>query len=501
MADTKAITEPAREIPLVSEVDVAVVGGGSAGVMAAIGAARGGARTCLIERFAALGGALSTGIMGHFGNRFRDDEGRPLIGGAPVELLERIIAAEGMPYDSVREAADSGTCLFYGAEHAAEVCLRMLLDAGVELWPLNTFARAEPAPDGGWDLIVENKSGRQAVRAREVVDCSGEADVARAVGAPMNINADRSWGLLFEMSHVDVIEFATFLGAASPDCPEFTPWLAKHLGMSQAALRKDLYWGEWLDGHRRAWKWRPQIMEAVDAGDFDLIRDLPGGGQVRYGWDGFWPEPWHGRDVVSANVCMVTGLAPTDARNVTAAEVGARTYAGDFVRFLRGYIPGFRHASVRAMGGMTMSRGGCEIIGESGLSPGELAGRGTPRDTICLAGQKAPFGLPLGLFIPRGIEHLLVAGKCAEHGYGIRASVTCMASGYSCGLLAALASKQTVTPGKLRLADRREALLSQGVLLKPGKAVPGAKPILWPKLLGVPYSDDEGSLLRLKMLS
>lgn len=501
MSDMTAVVEPARQIPLVGEVDVAVVGGGSAGVMAAIGAARGGARTCLIERFATIGGALSTGIIGHFGNRFRDDQGRPLIGGAPVELLERIMAAGGMPYDDMREAADSGTCLFFSAGQAAQECLRMVVEAGVELWLLNTFAGALPAPGGGWDLIVANKGGRQAIRAREVVDCSGEADVARAVGAPMSINADRSWGLLFEMSHVDVIEFATFLEGAPNDCPEFEPWLAKHLGMSRAKLRGDLYWGEWLDGKRRAWKWRREIMQAVDAGDFDLIRDLPGGGQVRYGWDGFWPEPWHGRDVVSANVCMVTGLEPTDPRNVTAAEVGARTYAADFVRFLRGYIPGFRHASIRAMGGMTMSRGGCEIIGESGLSAAEVMSRGAPRDTICLAGQRAPFGLPLGLFIPRGVEHLLVAGKCAEHGYAIRASVTCMAAGYSCGLLAALACERGVTPGRLKLADRRKLLQAHGVLLKPGRPDPHATPVLWPKLLGVPYSDDEGSLLRLKMLS
>lgn len=497
----RTITEPARQLALVSEVDVAVVGGGSAGVMAAIGAARGGARTCLIERFATLGGALSTGIIGHFGNRFRDDQGRPLIGGAPLELLERLIASEGAPYPDVSTAVDAGASVFFSAAQAAQECLRMVVEAGVELWLLNSFATAQPAPGGGWDLIVENKSGRQAIRAREVVDCSGEADVARAVGAPANINGDRSWGLLFELRHVDVIQYATYLEKASATCPEFEPWLARYLGVSRAQLRRDLYWGEWLDGGRRAWKWRPLIMQAVDAGEFDLIRDLPGGGQVRYGWDGFWPEPWHGRDVVTANVCMITGLEPTDARNVTAAEVGARLYAADFVRFLRRYLPGFEHAAIHAMGGLTMPRGGCEIVGESGLTAAELMARGTPRDTICLAGQRVPFGLPLGLFIPRGVEHLLVAGKCAEHGYAIRASVTCMAAGYSCGLLAALACQRAVTPGQLKIDDRRKFLQAHGVLLKPGRPRADAPPVLWPRLLGVPYSDEEGTLLRLKMLS
>ena len=94
------------------------------------------------------------------------------------------------------------------------------------------------------------------------------------------------------MGLVDLQRYQAFLATCQPDCPPWTPWLAKYLGVPVQELVKAPYWGEWLDGKPRAWPFRPQIMQAVDAGDFDLVRQLPEGGMVRYGWDGFWPEPW-----------------------------------------------------------------------------------------------------------------------------------------------------------------------------------------------------------------
>lgn len=496
-----SVREPARDVPIVSEVDVVVVGAGTAGVMAAVGAARAGARVCVIEQSASPGGAIGSGMIGLFGNFFVDGQ-RQIIAGGPQELVERVVAADGAPLKSFDEAFSTGRlCIYFNHERASQVCLEMMKEAGVEMWFLSMFAAAAPAPGGGYDVIFESKGGRKAIRARQVVDCSGEADVAAAVGAPMLASTDRSWGLLFKLTHVDVDRFAQFLSAAPAACPEWTGWLARLLNVSEEQLRKDPYWGDWLDGGKRAWPWRHEIMKAVETGDFALVRDLPGGGRIRYGWDGFGPEPWHGVDMVAANVCMVTGLDPGDARSVSKAEVAARTYAFEFLAFLRKYLPGFEHAVIQTMGGRTISRGGREIIGECGLrGTAPYAGAANP-DAVCLA-RGVPAGLPLGMFVPKGVKDMLVAGKCATGAYAVRASVNCMAMGYSCGILSAVAALRRTTPMELPVAERQTALKRLGVLLEPVAPRVAVAPLRVVSLLpNMPDADVDEGAKRAKKLS
>lgn len=495
------IPEPARETPLIGAFDVAVIGGGSAGVMAAIGAARAGATVCLIERCASVGGAINMGLMGHFGNRFITEDGRPIVAGPPLELLDRLIADGATPYADRQAAFNAGHSIFYRHEHAGHILLQMLQEAGVELWLLSRFSTVQPAPDGGRDVIFEAQGGRYAVRARQIVDCTGGADVAEALGAPMNTGAHKSWGLLFEMGLVDLPRYQAFLDTFPDQDPEWNDWLARTLHLTPAQLEQDLYWSEWLEGRRRAWPFRPVIRAAVDAGDLHLIRELSGGGQIRYGWDGFWPEPWHGPDDVTANVCMVTGLDPSDPRAVTKAEVAARTYAFDFLAFLRKYMPGFERAVIRTMGAQTMPRGGREIVGEARFTDRRDEPLEQREDVVCLAGGKSALGLPLGMFVPKGIENVLVAGKCATDGYAVRASVTCMAAGYSCGIIAALAAREAVNPLALDYVSRRSELEKHGVMLLPGPLPATPYRMTWEKQPGVPAFDAEEGPARTRKLS
>ena len=499
----RSLREPARDIPTVGEFDVAVVGGGTAGVMAAVGASRAGAKTCLVERSGTLGGALSVGIVGHFYNRFRDGEGRDLVGGAPRELLERLVASGGTPYGDVEEALGN-VRIFFRHEYAGVVCLQMVREAGVDLWLQTRFCRALPAPGGGYDLIIESKSGREAIRARQVVDASGEADVAASAGAEKITEGNRSWGLLFEMENVDAARYTGFIQECDLSCPEFTPWLADYLGMSIEELRRASYWRSCLDGQRgkAAWPFRRQIMRAVDAGDLALIGDIPGGGQIRYGWDGFWPETYYRDGKAFANVCMITGLDPCNGRDVSRAEVAARLYAFGFLRFLRKYIPGFEQAAISAMAGQTMPRGGRTIDGHTIIADGDFADRVIHDDAICIGiqrperpGQKV-HGLPLGMFVPKGVDDLLVAGKCAAGGYAVRGTVYCMTEGLSCGIVSALAAKGGMTPIKLERGKTRRALVAGGVILSVGDPVPGAR-----KLAGQSTGDVSSLAERKKRLS
>jgi hypothetical protein len=494
-------TEPAREVPVLSEVDVAVVGGGTAGVMAAVGAAREGARTCVIERWGHVGGMIDIGLMGHFGNMYRARaDGRELIQGAPRELLARVVADGATPYGDLEEALRAGMHIFYRHTHAGMECLRMLAEAKVELWLHACFARAARAPGGGYDLFIECKGGRRAIRARQVIDCTGEADVAFSLGAAMQEEKTLrySWGLLFEMGLVDVDRYVAYLKGCDRRYPEWDAWLAKQLNMTAAELEGDRYWREWVEGRPRAWPFRREIVRAVEAGDLALRRALPEGGMVRYGWDGFWPEPWHGADTVTANVCMVTGLNPADPRHVSIAETGARAYALDFLRFLRKYLPGFERAVIRTISGQTVPRGGREIVGEDRLRPEDYGGAAPREDAVCVVGS-AGAALPLGMFAPKGFADLLVAGRCADQGYSVRGSVCCMAAGFSCGVIAAIAARQGRTPMQLDRAQWRDALKRHGVLLAPGPAAGTA--LSFQELPGVPAPDGADGLARAKKLS
>jgi len=174
--------EEAREIPIRYQAGVVVVGGGVAGVSAAIAAARTGADTLLIERYGALGGNLTIGLL-EASMSFHDRRGKQLIGGIPDEIVQRLKAAGGSVGHVEDDVGYSGTVTPYDPEELKMVCLEMTQEAGVRLL-LHTWV-VDTVVDGAClrGLLIENKSGRQGVAGQVFVDCSGDADVAALAGA------------------------------------------------------------------------------------------------------------------------------------------------------------------------------------------------------------------------------------------------------------------------------------------------------------------------------
>src|SRR5499427_7094732 len=166
--------EQARDIPITHRADVVVVGGGVAGVSAAIAAARSGADTLLIERYGALGGNLTIGLL-EASMSFHDRKGKQLIGGIPDEIVQRLKAAGGSVGHVEDDVGYSGTVTPYDPEELKMVCLEMTREAGARLL-LHTWVVAAVVDSGRLrGLLIENKSGRQAVWSDVFVDCSGDA--------------------------------------------------------------------------------------------------------------------------------------------------------------------------------------------------------------------------------------------------------------------------------------------------------------------------------------
>jgi len=191
---TGRITEPVREIGVAHATDVLVVGGGIAGVMAALASGRSNGQTFLVERFGSLGGTGTAAMMNLFYVPYAASRG------LVRELFDRLIARGG---------AIPGEFVVYDPELYKVTALEMLAEAGVEIL-LHTLV-SDVIMEGTTlrGIVVENKSGRQAILSRVTVDASGDADVAVRAGAPYTKGREedgkmRPMTLIFRMGGVDV---------------------------------------------------------------------------------------------------------------------------------------------------------------------------------------------------------------------------------------------------------------------------------------------------------
>lgn len=184
--------EPARRLPVTRQTDVIVVGGGPAGLAAAIASARMGARTVLIERFGYLGGTATASLMACI-NGFRNQvepDATQTVRGLAEEIVLRLKEQDGLgrsPYPQKSYSTEPGRLEYSYAidtERFKFATLQLCVDAGVDLLFHTYFCDTIVTHGQVTGVVVENKSGRQALLGTVVVDASGDGDVAARAGAP-----------------------------------------------------------------------------------------------------------------------------------------------------------------------------------------------------------------------------------------------------------------------------------------------------------------------------
>ncbi|MBK7062279.1 MAG: FAD-dependent oxidoreductase [Rubrivivax sp.] len=418
-----ALAEPARRTEVFGEFDVCVLGGGPAGLAAAVSAARGGARTLLVERYGFLGGMGTAGGVTNFAGLYGKREGRMqlLVRGVVDELLDRIDRLGGLnaPQDGLQGRIRVRSYDVPTYKCAAD---EWLLGAGVQLLFHAQAAGVLMDANGDGDrvaaLLVETRSGRRAVRALEFIDASGDADLAHWAGVPCELGDGAGDALypstMFRIGNVDAPRAQASIG-------EFK---AIDGLMAQAASRYRFpRQGAILRPQRNPREWRANVTQLANA---------------------------EGRAVDA-----------TDAVQLSAAEVEGRRQIVEYLRFLRAEVPGFEAAELSDIAPQVGVRETRRIAGAYALSGDDVLD-GTRFDDVIglnawpveshLAGRiewqfprdpdNAFNHLPWRMLLPRAVANLLVAGRCASMQHlgqsAARASGACFVMGQAAGTAAAL---------------------------------------------------------------
>jgi hypothetical protein len=458
---------PPRQATLAGETDVLVVGGGPAGLGAAIGAADAGARVVLAERYGFLGGnataALVMPLMSFHTQRYLPAQkpggaallptdhgpGEPVIAGVLKRLLERLVSVGG----AIAPSLETGYVVPFDPEWFKCVALDLLNEAGVEFL-LHAFASG-PLQDARGHVrgaVFETKSGPVAVRARVVVDCTGDADLAVQAGSPYEVGrADglaQPMTLMFRMADFEKHAFQAYV-AQNPE-----QWRGVH--------------GLW-----------DLVGKATRAGDLRLPRE-----DIL-----FFATP-HEHEV-SVNSTRVTRVLGTDVWDLSYAECVSREQMRQISEFLRRYVPGFEKAYAVQSGINIGVRETRRIIGEYRLDAQDILNarkfddaiaRGAyPIDIHNPAGsgtllRRLPPGeaydIPLRCLLPQKAQNLIVAGRCLSGSHEAHSSYRVMpivmATGQAAGVCAALAAQRGTTPQTVPPADVQLELLRQGASLRKG---------------------------------
>lgn len=339
-----------------------------------------------------------------------------------------------------------------------------------------------------------------------VVDASGEADVAYRSGVPCitKPSANTTFGLLIRLGNVDVDKFLQYFFNldAGKHNPEFIGWLSRHLGLSAEELRQDRYWRYFLDPQicqspiippqprtfnaealrwfRERWEedgyfayinmhfFRDLLRQAVENGDLQLKKKISGIGEIGFNFDGFSGGRWRRGQVVLNGIMPMNGFDAFNSEHITKVEITSRKRAFEILTFLKKYLPGFEKSYIMDTGFQTMPRHPRMIEGEYKLTMEDIENSESFYDAIYSAagGENwLPHQVPYRMLLPKKIDNLLVAGKCASGAIYARSIPHAMAQGHAAGTAAALASIKRVPPRQIGIKDLQEILREQGLII------------------------------------
>ena len=486
-----------KSVPIVADVDVLVVGAGIAGSIAAIAAGRSGAKTMVVERFGYPGGNMGPGM----------------VGGAPnMEIPEAIFKGgrlPGIPGEFIARCEEYCNVpllahYFRDSQVISYVWTQMMQEAGVEFM-YNTYA-GDPIMEGNrvTGLFVENKNGTQAIRAKVVMDATGDADVAARAGAPTDGGKQIFHsGMYWAMANVDIDKYLSEMYPTwtppGPECFEEPSKLPDNWNVFPFTPRpEDVSWAESVDKsidkpHRSlvsmaksnsVGPFIPYYRPAWESGEYKFMQEIDGLGYVHAdhgifrGVAGiqYVPDPLRmGKyGIIGALVGVQRHENPTsgDTKVMTAIEVKVRNFIFETGQFLTRRIPGFEKAYLHIIAPYFNSRGGRSAISDYPVTV-EDAEQEREFDDVVFRGAHRLQGLhptryqtsydfPYRQFLPRDVDGLLVTGRaCIVQPPVMRIRWMVLLMGQAAGAAAALAARADVTPRELNVKELQSLLYNK----------------------------------------
>ncbi|MFC5466371.1 FAD-dependent oxidoreductase [Lederbergia graminis] len=457
------IVEPEKQVEVIAKPDVLVVGGGPAGIGAAIAAARNGAKVMLIERYGFVGGNLTIAMVNPMFT-FHDVNGQQVIRGIAGELVERLIQKTSSLGHVSDMTFDNASMTPFDPEGMKLVLFEMLQEAGVELLLHSVVTNAIRENNEVKAVIIENKSGRQAICPKMVIDCSADADIVARIGAPF-IKGREEDGMMQPVT--------LFYRIGNVNTANLKAWMKENRD-----LLKDSPTDEEIDSNQALafLGLKDLVKKAIDAGEISpdaapriLMYQLPKEGQF------------------AVNCTRLQGIDGTNVYDLTRAEMETRKQAWQIHQFLQKHVGGFEDSYILDSGVQVGVRETRHIIGDytmheedvlssrsfhDGIACGTFAIDIHPPEgeqQVFTGSGKAVYEIPYRSLLPQGVDNLLVAGRSisATHAaFGsARVMATSMGIGQGAGTAAALAVKNRLTTREVDVDEVRGLLLNQGQYL------------------------------------
>ena len=435
-------------VPVAAEYDVIVVGGGPSGVAAAIAAARTGARTAIIERSAFLGGTATGAMVASFMGFFWKD--CRVVGGIGHELTRRLEdrgASAGFGRYVLAEASDEPLDVItfpFDPETLKIVLDEMLVEAGVHPY-LHAQVVAALEEDGACaGVLYQGVVERKVLRGRTVIDASANGSIAVSAGAEREEARQdpRRRQPMTQIARLVDVDVARFRGL-----PRSTKHQLATRGLERGVLTQKLL----------------------------SVLSSP-----------------HGDDAIVL-MTRVSERDGTDEEQLALAEIEGRRLVDQLIPFLRTEVPGFEHARLGTLASWIGVRETWRVIGDYVITGDDVRTGGSFDDTIALGSgpidthhsrgaglsltvPERPFQIPYRALLPRGVDGLIITGRCVsatrEGMAGLRHMGTVMAMGQAAGTAAALAAQRGVPPRAVHPSLIQEALTRAGAIIATAHSVP-----------------------------